>query len=89
MDTITRRDRPRKYVFLNKSAGSTCRNLVIIECDPDHEPKTVRETRKGNARIIDAIHGIDMGNGPSSRGYRIAQRMMAEVVVLNMCEGEA
>ena len=82
MDTITRRDRPRKYVFLNKSAGSR-RNLAIIECDPDHTPKMIRETRKGNARIIDAIHCIYVGKYPSSRGYMVSRGMAIKTARLN------
>ena len=77
---------PRKYVFVNNSATSRYsgyRNLAIIECDPDHTPKMIRETRKGNARIIEAVYDIHIGSSEKSEGYRIAREMMAEVAKLN------
>ena len=85
MDTITRRDRPRKYVFLNKSAPLKpgYRNLVIIECDPDHQPTMISVIRKGNFRIIKAAYGIHVGAGRRSKGYVLAQKMQREVDVLN------
>ena len=76
----------RKYVFLNTAAPSKYadyRNLAIIECDPDHTPKMIRETRKGNAHIIEAVYDIHIGSSEKSKGYRIAREMMAEVAKLN------
>ena len=92
MDTITRRDQcsfplgPRKYLFLSTCAFSRhveYRNLAILECDPDHEPKTIRETLKGNVRIIKIAYAVYMGLGWGSKGYALAEKMECQVDALN------
>ncbi len=76
----------RKYVFLNTAAPSKYadyRNLAIIECDPDHTPRMIRETRKGNAHIIDATYNIHVGTSARSEGYILAQFMTGITRQLN------
>ena len=64
----------RKYVFLTTHAARPgYRNLAIIECDPDHTPRTIR-SRKGNARIINVRYGVYIGSA-RSEGYNLAQFM--------------
>ena len=77
---------PRKYVFLQKPAPSKHTgyyDLAIIECDERHIPQTIKETRKGNARIMDARYNVYVGASDRSFGYRLAQRMESEIDGLN------
>ena len=77
---------PRKYVFLQKPAPSKHTgyyDLAIIECDESHTPQTIKETRKGNARIMDARYNVYVGASDRSFGYRLAQQMEGEIAGLN------
>ena len=84
--------RPRKYVFFDiddTSTYSRYRTLAIIECDVNHTPKIIKDTHKGNARIIEIWHHLVIDPRLPSAGYRLAQRMKDDVNEFNAREKEA